>query len=226
MKNNQKEIILLKDLGMIFATETSRQKRRYGVFKCYCGKEFKATIPDVKNGNTKSCGCYRRKLTIERGKDAIIHGLSRHRLYSTWNNMMARCYNESHERYKDYGDRGIVVCKEWHNITNFINDMYPSFKEGLTLDREDNDLAYGKSNCRWVTNNIQSRNRRLLQVNNKSGYRGVVFHKRNQKFIAQIGVDSRRIHIGSFDTDVEAAKAYDKYVLDNNLEHTRNIIID
>ena len=151
------------------------------------------------------------------------HGLTKHRLFNTWNSMMARCHGKNNKRYKVYGDRGIEVHQDWHNVKTFIDDMYPSYIEGLSIDRINNDLGYSKDNCRWVSDNIQSRNRRLLQVNNKTGYRGVGFLKSRNKFRARISVNYKEIHLGYFKTALEAAKAYDNYIIDNNLEHTKNL---
>lgn len=65
-----------------------------------------------------------------------------------------------------------------------------------------------------------NRNSRKLNRSNKSGYRGVYFT--GKKWKTQIVVNNKRIYLGTFTDIVEAAKAYDKYVIDNNLEHTRN----
>lgn len=46
--------------------------------------------------------------------------------------------------------------------------------------------------------------------NNKSGYKGVSWHKGARKYIACIRFDSRRIHLGYFDCPTEAAHAYDE----------------
>ena len=43
---------------------------------------------------------------------------------------------------------------------------------------------------------------------NKSGYKGVNWHKRNKKYRAVICVDKVRMHLGSFDNVIDAAKAY------------------
>ena len=44
------------------------------------------------------------------------------RLYNIWKNMKQRCYNSKCERYKDYGGRGIEICKEWRdNFDNFAD---------------------------------------------------------------------------------------------------------
>ncbi|MGB5794098.1 hypothetical protein, partial [Poseidonibacter sp.] len=57
---------------------------------------------------------------------------------------------------------------------------------------------------------------------NTSGYRGVSKHRK--LFRATITVNQKFKHIGSFKTKIEAAKAYNKYIDDNNLPHTKNII--
>lgn len=205
--------ILLEDLGMRFPTENSKRKRRYGLFKCFCGNEFEARIAHVKNGNTKSCGCI-----------IHVHGLSGHILYKVWSDMMRRCYNPEYKNYIDYGGRGITVCERWHSVENFIEDMYPTFEEGLTLDRINVDGNYEQSNCRWATKFLQAQNTRLLRDNNKSGFRGVSWHKRDNKWVARITVNSKKVHLGYFNTAEDGAIAYNNYVIENDLEHPLNIL--
>lgn len=213
MENNHKELVLLEDLGNIFATDTSPKKMRYGLFKCYCGKEFRTRMSADKKQYAKSCGCVNKSTT---------HGMYNHRLYRVWSNMSRRCNSSSSWDYQHYGGRGIKVCTRWLKVENFIDDMYPTFKEGLTIDRIDNDGDYTPSNCRWVPETIQSRNTRVLQSNNTTGYRGVVWYKRYKKFTAHITINYKNIHLGYFETAIDAATTYDNYILDNGLEHTRN----
>ena len=87
------------------------------------------------------------------------HGLWHHRLYPTWTAMMARCRNSKATGYEHYGGRGIKVCDRWLDVSKFIEDMFPSYKEGLRLDRVNNDGNYEPSNCRWATvsNNLKNR---------------------------------------------------------------------
>ena len=105
------------------------------------------------------------------------------------------------------------------DIKNFIEDMYPDYKEGLTLDRIDVNGNYEPDNCRWATNEIQRRNTRDIQSNNTSGYRGVCWHKRDNIWVSRVRVNLKFIQLGSFKTALEAAKAYERYVRLNNLEH-------
>lgn len=89
-----------------------------------------------------------------------LHGLTHHPLYSVWYNLKRRCYNKRYSKYKNYGGRGIKVCKRWHDPQNFVDDMLPTFKKDLQIDRIDNNKGYGPSNCRWVTSTQNNRNRR------------------------------------------------------------------
>lgn len=219
MENNQKELVLLKDLGRIYANENSKQKRRFGLYKCFCGNEFKANSHSIKNGNTKSCGCYHK---TKLSKIKLKHGFSSHRLYNVWTNMIKRCNNIENTNYKSYGARGITVCDRWLDINNFIEDMYPTFEDGLTLDRIDVNGNYEKDNCRWATIVTQNRNTQRINKINTSGYRGVSWHKKNKKWRTQIIVNNKNIHIGCYVNAIDGALAYDQYVIDNNLEHTKN----
>ena len=206
--NNQ--LILIKDLGMRYPTSNSKQRTRMGLYKCHCGNEFVTHVSTVKRGLSKSCGCSK-----------ITHGLKKHRLYNIWRQMKHRCNNPKNKDYHNYGGRGIKVCEDWLNIENFINDMYPSFEEGLSIDRIDSNGNYCKENCRWATNGVQSRNVRKRK-DNSTGYKGVMLRKDSGKYRAVISVNKRKINLGNFKTAIEAAMAYDKYIIENNLEHTRN----
>jgi hypothetical protein len=47
-----------------------------------------------------------------------------------------------------------------------------------------------------------------VSVKNTSGFRGVVWHKRDKKWQASIRVKGKRVHIGLFDNREDAARAY------------------
>lgn len=221
-------LVLIKDLGFKYLNsirkDTGKQDRKsYALYRCYCGKEFEAFKSCVKSGNTKSCGCYKKKLSVSLN---TTHGLSKHRLYKTWQQMMTRCYNKNAESYGLYGKKGVTVCLRWHDVANFISDMFPSFIEGLTLDRIDSSGNYEPSNCRWATDSVQAQNTKLIRKNNTSGYNGVIWNKHRNKWMATISISNKRICLGHFLDKKEAAKVRDKYIIDNNLHHPLNFILD
>lgn len=82
------------------------------------------------------------------------------RLYHVWKGIKYRCYNPKSEAYGNYGGRGIGVCERWRQgYRPFYEDMAPTYKPGLQIDRIDNDGDYSPDNCRWVTPKENSRNR-------------------------------------------------------------------
>jgi hypothetical protein len=222
LSENNEELpkpILIKALGMIFPTESSKKKVRFGLYKCgFCGTEFKTSIKSVKRGQTKSCGCHRKRRSSETHK---THGLIGTRLYKIWANIKYRVSNYNNKRYKDYVGRGITICDEWENdFMSFYNwAMSNGYKEnkGLSIDRIDNDGNYCPENCRWTTSTIQTRNQRVYK-NNSSGYKGVNYHKSTGKYRARISVNKKSIYLGLYPTAVEGAIAYNNYIIENNLE--------
>ena len=90
----------------------------------------------------------------------VTHGQTNHPIFVVWKGMMYRCNNPKSNRYDDYGGRGIKVCERWHDVRNFIADMYPSYIEGLQLNRKENDGNYEPDNCKWSTPSQNSKNKR------------------------------------------------------------------
>ncbi len=214
---------LLRETGLkpttslyTYKGKTTNERRMHAIFKCsYCGKE----VEKIKREGliNKSCGC--AKYTDN--KSSTTHGMRKHKIYTAWAGMKDRCYREKSLKYPNYGAKGVTVCDRWlKSFENFRDDMLPTWKEGLSLDRKDPYGNYEPSNCRWATDTTQAQNIRKERKNNTTGYKGV--SKSKGTFRSIIQANKKQLCLGTFKSAKSAAKAYDKFVTDNNLDHTLN----
>lgn len=133
-------------------------KRAKWLVRCDCGVEKEVLAESLRSGSTKSCGCLRSESVKSKN---MTHGLSNTEMYRRWQMILDRCNNPNSKAYKNYGGRGISVCKSWsESFESFIRDVgYPPGK-GYSLDRINNDGDYSPGNVRWATQLEQSRNTR------------------------------------------------------------------
>lgn len=124
---------------------------------CDCGveKEIKQTSLTTKTKPVRSCGC------LIKDSHFSSHNLTGDAFYPIWKAMVSRCYKRTNKSYKTYGGRGINVCNEWkESPVQFIAWLKDNgYRQGLQIDRVDNDGNYSPDNCRVTTAAENSRNR-------------------------------------------------------------------
>jgi hypothetical protein len=148
--------------GRLTVFNISREASKKHVYwrcRCDCGTRLAVDGSALRNGHTQSCGCRQSEAAsrTQRRHGHAINGGSR--MYQCWLNMIARCYNKNGTYYRNYGGRGITVCKRWRKFENFLADMGER-PAGRSLDRINNDQGYSPANCRWATRSEQNKNKR------------------------------------------------------------------
>lgn len=113
------------------------------------------------------------------------HGMKGTRLYNIWVNMHQRCNNKNIPTYRNYGARGIRVCKEWDDFNTFLKwAVNKGYKDDLTIERNDVNGDYEPSNCSWITKTEQSQNKR---TNVLLTYKGET--KNMKQWSDELGID-------------------------------------
>lgn len=124
--------------------------------RCDCGMEKVVSGPNLRRGQTTSCGC--RQLS---------HGMYGTPEYKAWVSMVQRCTNPRARNYQNYGGRGIRVCNRWSiqgGAAAFLADMGPRPSDRHSLDRRNNEGDYEPGNCWWAPPKEQQRNKRTSRV--------------------------------------------------------------
>lgn len=155
---------------LVVIREAGRDKGGHVLWLCRClgkngddcGKETVVRSNDLRSGKTKSCGCLSREQIVSLH---TTHGCKHEPWYDTYNCMMQRCGHfkgASERNLRQYRDRGIVVCTEWRNSPRAFGDWLLShgWRNGLQIDRIDNDKGYYPDNCRVVTPKENVNNKR------------------------------------------------------------------
>ena len=108
------------------------------------------------------------------------------------------------------------INSKWYAVTEidgkkaYMHRVITGAPKGMDVDHWDHDgLNNTRKNLRVCTRSNNQGNRGM-QKNNKTGYKGVVWHKHRKKYQAQINLNHKIRYLGSFDSPIEAAIAYNE----------------
>jgi len=145
-----------------------------------------------------------RRIPLSQGKFAIVDPedyprLAKHKWYAAYN---GHSFYAIRGQWSPIRKRRLTI--SMHRI---ILNVHPS----LYVDHINrNGLDNRKANLRPATPADNSRNARHPKINTSSKYRGVFWNPRAGNWRAAISVNHKKKHIGYFNSETQAAKAYDR----------------
>ena len=137
--------------------------------------------------------------------------------YVLWKNMLSRCYGKNtHKTRSTYLNCEVSdsfkyypYFKEWCRNQIGFNSQDEKGKP-FHLDKDillKGNKVYSENTCVFVPAEI---NTLVLKCDKARGeyLLGVCYHKRDKKIVSKLSVNKRTIHLGNFDTELEAFQAY------------------
>lgn len=117
--------------------------------QCDCGNIVVKSGRTLAHGDTKSYGCLRKEILVERNYKNRKYNIKNDRVYRIWRAMNHRCYNENDEHYKNYGELGVVVCEEWKDDFEIFQEwaLNNGYEDNLTIDRINYKGNYCPEKC-------------------------------------------------------------------------------
>ena len=220
-------IVGLKFGRLVVNYKCDYTRKKLSVFHCTCdcGKECEICGTYLINGHTKSCGCLKHDITVQR--------LSKSNKYTNCGDYYIGYTLKGEQFFFDVDDYDKVKNYCWYITRNgyvsakakdgtskhiflhqLVLDKYVDHIGGKNTrndNRKSNLRVKGKLYSFETYNNMN----KGLQKNNKSGYPGVFWYKRDQIWEVYINVNKKRIYLGrynDFDKAVSVRKAAeDKY---------------
>ena len=138
-----------KELSEFYKEKTGK----FGV-RADCKTCWNNQVKEIYNINKKQISVKRKRFRKERPWQFILYDIKK------------RCENKNHDRYKDYGGRGIKnsLTKEDIKFLWFREEAY--LLNQPSIDRKDNNGNYTLSNCQFIEldiNRIKDRSKSILQ---------------------------------------------------------------
>lgn len=173
-------------------------ERKYWLCRCDCGNEKWIRKDSVKSGKQKSCGCFREKKDIT-------------------NQRFGRLVVEEATAAREKGGAIVWKCKcDCGNITYVgTGDLIKKAVRSCGCLAKEYHVEQGKKIGKLNVERNVIENTHIgiiannkLQKNNTTGYKGVIFDKARNKYIAVIYFKKTKYHLGTYKTAEKASEIY------------------
>jgi hypothetical protein len=169
--------------------------------KCKCGNYTSVRGSFLRNGHTKSCGkC--RKYALEDNHIRCTVKSGRSFIFDIRDFFKVDAYSWSVSKY------GYVLGSNKKGTRTKLHRMLLKNPANVVDHINNTPWDCRRQNLREATQQQNTQNSRLNK-NSTTGYKGVCFDKRKQKFLASIHPNRKTVFLGYYNNPIKAAQAYD-----------------
>lgn len=130
-----------------------------------------------------------------------------------------------HGWVEKYGYRRLYVIDRTyllHRLIYFYNTGYMPLYPNEEIDHIDGDKGNNRIENLRLCNKNENMQNKIKNYNAKSKYKGVSYISLKKRWLSSVTVNKKSYFIGTFKTQEEAAKAYDKFIKINNFKFCRS----
>lgn len=234
---------MIKDLdlagqrfGRLLVVELSHIKNyRNGstvpIWKCVCdcdSKEILVSVYDLNSGHTESCGCLSKE-RISKINKKEWEPVDRGDYYDIplTKGKFAKIDKEDYELIKNskwsirlWSSGKECVVANINNVGTRIHRAIMNAPKGIVVDHINGDtLDNRKRNLRLCSSQENEHNSKVNK-DNRSGYKGVTYMKKTNKYVARLTINNKVHYLGYFNTAEEAYEAFKKASLELHGEYS------
>lgn len=169
---------------------------------CTCGKTVRVRGGNLKSGHTKSCGNCNTYMNIDNGVKCTV-GSGRSFIIDEEDLAIVSQYKWS----VDKNGYALGIRNNTERVK--LHRLLLGFPDGVVDHIDGNPSNNKKNNLRCTTQHRNSQNS-ALPKNSTTGYKGVCWDKREQKYMAHIHPNRKMVFLGYYDSPIDAAMAYDR----------------
>lgn len=111
------------------------------------------------------------------------------------------------------------------NVTTYMHRFILNAKKDDKVDHKNHNTLDNQKNNIRICKEYENRANQSVQKRSSSKYLGVSWSRKESKWIAQIGKNKKNLRIGCFDTEIEAALAYNNKALKLHAEFANPNVI-
>jgi hypothetical protein len=203
--------------------------------ECKCGNECVIEGSDLRNKTTQSCGCLQRELQSKRR--------SKYNTYDLTGEYGMGYTSKNEEFYFDLEDYDLIKDFCWRKRPDDMFDAKTKVRNNerillhilimgtvncdVQVDHIEHKRFDNRKSKLRIVDNSKNQMNKGLQKNNKSGFKGVTWHKRDHIWEAHIKINSKQIYLGRFSNLQDAVKvrkeAEEKYFGEYNYKEELNV---